>query len=84
MELIFEIVFEFIVQGSLDAVQDQKVPVIVRILSALILLTVYGGLTALFLCLGIRNKSILLIIIAIGMLAFFAFGFLKISKKHKR
>lgn len=84
MELIFEIVFEFIVQGSLDAVQDQKVPVIVRILSALILLTVYGGLTALFLSLGIRNKSILLIIIAIGMLAFFAFGFLKIYKKHKR
>ena len=63
MELIFEIIFEFIVQGSLDAVQDQKVPVIVRILSALILLTVYGGLTALFLSLGIRNKSILLIII---------------------
>ena len=59
MELIFEILFELIVDGSLNADTDKKVPVIIRIIAAIILIVVYGGLIGLFFSGAFTTKALL-------------------------
>lgn len=84
MEIIFEIIFEIIVDGSLNAVSDKKIPLILRILSAIVLLTVYGGLVGLCLFWGIQNKSAILIAVGLGLLIFFGLAFIKTYKSHRK
>ena len=84
MEIIFEIIFEIIIDGSLNAVSDKKIPLILRILSAIVLLIVYGGLVGLCLFWGIHDKSVVLIIVGIGLLIFFGLAFIKTYKSRRR
>ena len=84
MELIFELIFEIIVDGSMNAVSDKKIPLILRILAAIVLLIVYGGIVGLCLFWGIHNKSVALIIIGLGVLILFGLGLLKTYKRHRR
>ncbi len=44
MEIIFDILFELIVEGSMGAVGDKKVPLPLRILAAVFLIVIFGGL----------------------------------------
>ena len=83
MELIFEILFELIVDGSLNATTDKKVPVIIRIIAAIILIVVYGGLIGLFFFWGIHNKSIALLVIGALILVITVLGIWKTYKKHR-
>ena len=41
MELIFDILFELIVEGTIGAVGDKKVPLALRILAAVFLVLVF-------------------------------------------
>ena len=84
MEMIFEILLDLIIDGSLQAVQDKKIPLFLRIAAAAVLLTVYGGFVGLILYWGIHNKNVLLIILSIGLLIFFGFGFLKAYKNRRK
>lgn len=84
MEMIFEILLDLIIDGSLQAVQDKKTPLFLRIAAAAVLLTVYGGFVGFILYLGIHNKNVLLIIFSIGLLIFFGFGFLKAYKDRRK
>lgn len=83
MEMIFEILFEIIIDGSLQAVSDKKVPLILRILSAAVLLIVYGGLVGFCLFLGVHDKNILFVILGIGLLLFFGYGFIKVRRNRR-
>ena len=82
--MLFEILFEIIVEGSLEASCDKKVPLWIRIIAGLILIAVYGGLVGFLIYEGIRSVNRGLLVIGIALLVFFAFGFWKVFKKHRR
>ena len=84
MEVLFEILFEIIVEGSLEASRDKKVPLWIRIITGLVLIAVYGGLVGFLIYEGIRSMNWILLVIGIALLVFFAFGFRKTFKKHRR
>lgn len=82
--MLFEILFEIIVEGSLDASRDKKVPLWIRIIAGIILIAIYGGLVGFLIYEGIRSVNWVLLVIGIALLVFFAFGFWKVFKKHRR
>lgn len=84
MELIFEILFELIIEGSLNAAADKKIPVILRIIAAIILIVVYGGLIGLCFFWGIHDKSIALLLTGILILVITAFGIWKTYQKNRQ
>ena len=81
MELILEILFELIVEGSVEALGEKKVPLVLRILAALILIVVFGGLVGVLLYFGISNKDWVMVIF--GVLVAFAIG-LAVRKTVKK
>ena len=82
--MLFEILFQIIVEGSLEASRDKKIPLWIRIIAGIILIAVYGGLVGFLIYEGIRSKNWILSVIGIALLVFFAFGFRKVFKKHRR
>ena len=83
MELIFEILFEFLIEGSFSAAMDKKIPLVCRIIAAMILIAVYGGLVGFCFYEGIKNKNIGVLFVGIFLILFIAFGFRKVYQKHK-
>ena len=84
MEVLFKILFEIIVEGSLEASRDKKIPLWIRIIAGIILIAIYGGLVGFLIYEGIRSVNWVLLVIGIALLVFFAFGFWKVFKKHRR
>lgn len=64
MNTFIEIVLEFILLGTIDIIPSKRVPIIVRVLLATILLTVYIGLVLLLFIAGIQSKNAMLIAVA--------------------
>ena len=83
MEILFEIVFEIIVDGSLKTSTNKKVPLWIRIIAGIVLIAVYGGSAGALMYIGIRNKDWILLVIGIALLVFFVFGFRKVYKKYR-
>ena len=84
MEIIMEFLFELIVEGSLEASSDKKVPLPIRIIAAIILIAVYGGLIGFCFYSGIREKSWVLIVLGVIILVITVLGARAAYKKHKR
>ena len=83
MELIFEILFDFIVEGSVGAVGDKKVPLPLRIVAAVFLVALFGTLIAACLYIGITEKNWVGFAIA-GLIAVIIVAAVrKIIKKHR-
>ena len=55
MELIFEILFDFIVEGTVGAVGDKKVPLPLRIVAAVFLVALFGTLIAVIIVAAVRK-----------------------------
>ena len=53
MEFIMELIFELVIAGTFNGATDKKVPMPIRIFSAIVLLLIFGGLIALLAFLGI-------------------------------
>jgi hypothetical protein len=83
MELIFGLLFELILDGSMNAATDKKLPVIFRILAAIILTVFYGGLVGLCIFWGIRNKSVALLLLGAFILIITILGIWKTYRKHR-
>ncbi len=83
MEFLFDIIFEIIVEGSLELSTTKKVPTILRILAAIVFIAIYGGLIALFFFFGIKNRQPLLILLGIGVSALVVFAVRKYIRKNK-
>lgn len=64
MNTFIEIVLEFILLGTIDIIPSKRVPIIVRVLLATILLTVYIGLVLLLFIAGVQSKNAMLISVA--------------------
>ena len=85
MDLIFEFILDLILEGSFMAATEKKVPLVIRILAALILVAVYLGLGGVLLYIGIKNKSILFTGVALILCIAFAAGFFyKLREAKKR
>lgn len=51
MDLLFELLFEIIIEGSLEIGTSRKIPLPLRILALLVIVTIFGGIAILlFLC----------------------------------
>lgn len=84
MELIMEFLFELIVEGSLEAFSDRKVPVPLRILAAVVLLGVYGCVIGFCFYCGIRDREWVLIILGIVILVFTVLGARAVYRKRRK
>lgn len=84
MELLFEIIFELIVEGSLEISSARKVPLLLRIVAGLILIGVYGGIAGFLLYEGFVSRNWVLAAGGIAILLFGIVGFWKTYKKHHR
>ena len=84
MEIIMEFLLDLIVEGSLEASSDKTVPLPIRIIAAIVLIGVYGGLIGFCFYLGIRGRSWVLIILGIIILSLTALGVRAVYKKRKR
>lgn len=74
MELFFELIFEIIVEGTLEIGTSRKVPLVIRILAFLVFLAIFGGITVLLFLCGIRAlqegrraAGILFLVVALGL-----------------
>ena len=65
MEIVLEILFEFIVEGSVGAVGNKKVPLPLRILAAVILTVIFGGLIGGLIYIGIDEKNLIILILGV-------------------
>ena len=61
MELLFELLFEFFVDGSVEALGNKKVPKPLRFVALIFLIVVLGGISALCIFSGIVEKNWILI-----------------------
>ena len=57
MDLLFEILFELIVEGSLEAAGNMRVPLVIRVLACILLIVVFGGIATLCIVSGITDKN---------------------------
>lgn len=71
MNTMIEIILEFIFLGTIDAIPSKRVPFIVRVLLATILLSVYMGLVLLLFIAGFQSKNVMLVVVA-GVVLFLA------------
>ena len=65
MEIILDILFDLIVEGSMGAVGDKKVPLALRILAAVFLTVIFGGLVGVLVYIGIDEKNWIILIIGV-------------------
>lgn len=86
MDFVLEILFEIILEGCIEITEEKNVPLIFRILCAVILVLVYGGMVGILLYVGISNKSLLLLFIAVFVASIIPIALVykfKIRKKNK-
>ncbi len=87
MDLIMEFLFELILEGSLELAGSRKIPMVLRILAAAILLAVYGGLLMLGVMLlfrGIERLDWPLMLVGLFLVLLIAFFGVKVIKKYKK
>ena len=84
MELILEILFDLIVEGSVEAVGEKKVPLVLRILAAIVLIVVFGGLVVVLLYIGISEKNWIVAVLGVGIALMIGLAVLRTVKKHRR
>ena len=65
MEIILDILFDLIIEGSIGAVGDKKVPLALRILAAVFLTVIFGGLVGVLVYIGIDEKNWIILIIGV-------------------
>lgn len=77
MEFLLELLFEIVIEGSVELGSEKKVPIPLRILAAFIVLTIFFGMGGVFIYMGynatMENDTVAAIaLFAVG--AFMMFG----------
>lgn len=73
IEIIGEIVFEVILEGIAAGVSSRKVPLAVRILLALSLIALFGGIVALLFFGAHQSRHPLVYVLAVALFALFIY-----------
>ena len=84
MELLFQILFELLIGGSLDFAMDDETPKFIRIGLLIFVSLFYSGMSVLFLCLLWITDSILLKVFLLGIVLFFIYMFVSLWRKVLR
>ena len=71
---IIELIFDLVLNGAAELVDYKKAPMIVRILSAVIILAVVIVFCGLLIGAGINKEEIVLILLGIGLFVLFVIG----------
>ena len=87
MEFLFELFFEFIVEGAIEAASEKRVPIPFRILAAVFVVVVFGGVVFLMifagiLCLRSEDNLKAIAILMFLVAGVFAFGLLWRAVRH--
>lgn len=80
MELILDLLFEFFVDGSIEALGNKKVPKPLRIVALVFLIIVFGGIISLCIFFGIVDKNWILIAAGVFILVIVAATFWKVLR----
>ena len=83
MEIILEILFELILEGSIGAVGDKKIPVPIRILAAVFLLLLFGAVVGAFIYIGISEGSWIAVAAGIAIALITVFAIWRTVRKHR-
>lgn len=81
---ILELILDGVLEGVTAGVTSRKVPLPLRILLAALLIAPCVGLVAFLFVLAFRDKSLLLLLVALGVLALFAVAAACIIMHHER
>ena len=84
MDIILEIIFNLIIDGYNEAASDRKIPLAVRVIVAILLIAVYGGLTGFCLYQGFHDKSMLALVIGVLILLTGVSVIIQLYKKYKQ
>ena len=84
MDVILEIIFNLIIDGYNEAASDEKIPLAVRVIVAILLIAVYGGLTGFCFYQGIHDKSMLALVIGVLILLTGVSVIIQLYKKYKQ
>ena len=84
MDFILEIIFDLIVEGSIGAVGDKKVPILFRILAAVLLIVVFGGVVGVCIFIGINEKDPVPIILGVVVLLLIIGAVWRTVKRHRK
>ena len=80
LDLVFEILFELLLEGSMEAVQSRRVPLPLRVFLLGVLAAVYGGLLFVIIESAVVYKSIVAGVIAV---LYVVFAVMLIRKKYE-
>ncbi|MBQ8184634.1 MAG: hypothetical protein IJ036_02480 [Lachnospiraceae bacterium] len=83
MELLIEIIFSVIFEGSLELITKKSVPMFIRVLLAFFLTAFSVAISALLFYLGIKNRSIIILIFAVLLSLLFIAAIIALYKKLK-
>ena len=84
MDDLLEILFEFVLDGMMEAAGDKQVPKAVRVVLSVILAVVFLGFFGLLIWVGIRNESVLMMILSVVLLTAAVIGICYKVKKIRR
>ena len=84
MNVFLEIILNLIIDGYYEAASDRKLPLAVRVIAAILLITVYGGLIGFCFYLGIHDRSWLALAIGILILFVTVPELIRFLKKYKQ
>jgi len=74
MDFILELLLDIILDGCIEAAEEKRVPVILRIICAALIILFYCGLVCILLFAAIENKSGLMLFITIFIALIFLFA----------
>lgn len=83
MEIILEVLFELIVEGSVEALGDKKVPVPIRILAAAFLVLLLGAVVGALIYIGISERSWIVLAAGIAIALIAVFVIWRTVRKHR-
>jgi peptidoglycan/LPS O-acetylase OafA/YrhL len=83
MELLFDLLAEFILEGSVEVLGSKKAPLALRIAAAVVLVAVFLGLIVFFFAIGITDKNPVMLVLAVVFLLVFVVLIRKFGKKIK-
>lgn len=84
LDIALEIIMTIIFEGSMEAVTEKKLPIVIRVLAVVFLLVFYIGFTGIFFYIGIKHKNGMMLGIAVFLYVIIAALVIKKYKEIKK
>lgn len=81
MDFILEIIITIIFEGTLELTTSKRVPLLVRVIAAVLLLSFYIGLVGILFYIGLKHKS--WVVIGCAVFVFALVAIVAIKKYHE-